>query len=75
MLNDGLKYSDSRMANEREFTENLSSFDLKSNEGSYKGGPILFRKENICSTAENNKKDRGVYSQKYCGEKIKNGSR
>lgn len=50
MLNDGLKYSDSRMANEREFTENLSSFDLKSNEGPYKGGPILFRKENICYT-------------------------
>ena len=50
MLNDGLKYSDSRMANESEFTENLSSFDLKSNEGSYKGGPILFRKENICYT-------------------------
>ena len=50
MLNDGLKYSDSRMANEREFTKNLSSFDLKSSEGSYKGGPILFRKENRCYT-------------------------
>lgn len=50
MLNDGLKYSDSRMANESEFTENLSSFDFKSNEGFYKGGPILFRKGNICYT-------------------------
>ena len=28
MLNDGLKYSDSRMANESEFTENLSSVYL-----------------------------------------------
>ncbi len=50
MLNDGLKYSDSRMANENEFIESLASFDLKSTEGSYAGGPVLFRKDNICYT-------------------------
>lgn len=50
MLNDGLKYSDSRMAKESEFIENLASFDLKSTEGLYTGGPVLFRKDNICYT-------------------------
>ena len=50
MLNDGLKYSDSRMANESEFIESLALFDLKSTEGSYTGGPVLFRRDNICYT-------------------------
>lgn len=44
MLNNGLKYSDSRMAYEHEFIDNLASFDLKASHGSYVGGPVLFRK-------------------------------
>ncbi|OUO76756.1 hypothetical protein B5F53_16025 [Blautia sp. An249] len=50
MLNNGLKYSDSRMAYEHEFIDNLASFDLKASHGSYVGGPVLFRKDNLCFT-------------------------
>lgn len=50
MLNDGLQYSDSRMACEQEFIENLASFDLKGACGTYVGGPVLFRKDNLCYT-------------------------
>ena len=38
------------MASESEFIENLTSFDLKGTYGSYLGGPILFRKGNLCYT-------------------------
>lgn len=50
MLNDGLIFSESRMAYEQELIEDLAAFDLKSSNGVFKGGPVLFRKDNICYT-------------------------
>ena len=42
MLNDGLIFSESRMAYEQELIEDLAAFDLKSSNGVFKGGPVLF---------------------------------
>lgn len=44
MIENGLKYYDSRTATEEEFTEELSAFQLYGGEQKTKGGPILFRK-------------------------------
>lgn len=48
MLNDGLVYSESRMANETEFISDLCPFDMDETNGLYRGGPVLFRKNSIC---------------------------
>ena len=50
MLKDGLVYTESRMGCEQEFIEDLAAFDLKSIDGIFRGGPILYRKNNICYT-------------------------
>ena len=44
MLKDGLVYTESRMGYEQEFLEDLAAFDLKSANGTFRGGPVLFRK-------------------------------
>lgn len=44
MLKDGLVYTESRMGYEQEFLEDLTAFDLKSANGTFRGGPVLFRK-------------------------------
>ena len=44
MIENGLKYYDSRTATEEEFTENLTVSSLSGSEQQTKGGPILFRK-------------------------------
>lgn len=44
MIENGLKYYDSRTATEEEFTEDLSPSLLADNEQAMKGGPVLFRK-------------------------------
>lgn len=50
MIENGLKYYDSRFATENEFVEGLEAFPLYSSEQRTKGGPILFRKgENVYS--------------------------
>lgn len=48
MLNNGLVYSDSRMATEKEFIEDLLPFNINSSEELSKGGPVLYYKNNIC---------------------------
>lgn len=45
MIENGLKYYDSRTATEEEFTEDLSVSTLSDSEQQTKGGPVLFRKE------------------------------
>lgn len=50
MLKDGLVYSESRMGYEQEFMEDLAAFELKSSCGTFRGGPVLFRKNDICYT-------------------------
>ena len=50
MLKDGLVYSESRMGYEQEFMEDLAAFELKSSCGTFQGGPVLFRKNDICYT-------------------------
>lgn len=45
MIENGLKYYDSRTATEEEFTEDLSVSTLSDSEQQTKGDPILFRKE------------------------------
>lgn len=47
MFQDGLKYQDSRMSTEKEFTESLSEFEISNKEAEMKGGPVLFRRDNI----------------------------
>lgn len=48
MLENGLKYYDSRTATKEEFTEELSVFKLCDGEQKIKGGPVLFREgENV----------------------------
>lgn len=44
MIENGLKYYDSRTATEEEFTEELSSFLLSDPAKNVNGGPVLFRK-------------------------------
>lgn len=44
MIENGLKYYDSRTATEEEYTEDLSAFSLSASKANVKGGPILFRK-------------------------------
>jgi hypothetical protein len=50
MLKDGLVYTESRMGYEQEFLEDLAAFDLKSANGTFRGGPVLFRKNDRCYT-------------------------
>ena len=50
MLKDGLVYTESRMGYEQEFLEDLTAFDLKSANGTFRGGPVLFRKNDRCYT-------------------------
>ena len=45
MVENGLKYYDSRTATEEEFTEDLSASTLSDGTQQTKGGPILFRKD------------------------------
>ena len=40
MLKDGLVYTESRMGYEQEFLEDLTAFDLKSANGTFRGGPV-----------------------------------
>ena len=45
MIENGLKYYDSRTATEAEFTDDLEMTLLNNKEQRMKGGPVLFRKE------------------------------
>lgn len=47
MFRDGLIYQDSRMSTEKEFIESLSAFEIDNQKTEIKGGPILFRQDNI----------------------------
>lgn len=44
MLKDGLVYTESRMGYEQEFLEDLAAFDLKSANGTFRGGPFYSEK-------------------------------
>ena len=57
MLKDGLVYSESRMGYEQEFMEDLAAFELKSSCGTFQGGPVLFRKNDICYTDHSDSHD------------------
>ena len=46
MLFDGLKYQESRMATEQEFTEDLLAWEIDRNGNLSKGGPVLLRQGN-----------------------------
>ena len=45
MIENGLKYYDSRIATEEEFTDDLSVSALSDSTQKTKGGPVLFRKD------------------------------
>ena len=45
MIENGLKYYDSRTATEEEFTDDLSVSTLSDSTQQTKGGPVLFRKD------------------------------
>lgn len=47
MLNDGLRYIDSRMSEEEEFISSLAPFKIDDRAAVSKGGPILFRKDGL----------------------------
>ena len=47
MIQDGLEYQDSRMSSEEEFKESLSSFFINKPEAQVKGGPVLFRQNDV----------------------------
>ena len=43
MLEDGLRYSDSKMSSRIEYLEHMKSFDVADSNAVWKGGPILYR--------------------------------
>lgn len=58
MFEDGLYYRDSRMATEAEYVQELAPFCINDAQCVSKGGPVLFRRQNMVFTDPSEYADR-----------------